>query len=123
MKRFAQIGAIISLALIFAGSGLVKLINPAMFEVQFAKFGLPAWFVFATGAVELSGAALIAFFKGALRRFGAAMLAVTMAVATSLHLIHDPLGMALPAFVLLALSGTVALIPLRNNARESLGGT
>lgn len=121
MKRYARIAAITMLALVFGGSGLVKLINPGIFEEQFARFGLPTWFVFVTGAVELSGATLIAFFDGARRRSGAAILAVTMAVATTLHLIHDPLRMALPAFVLLTLTGMIALVPLRNDAKEPLG--
>lgn len=122
MKRYALIAAVTVLALVFGASGLAKLINPKMFQDQFAQFGLPTLFVFVTAAVELLGAAMIAFFNDARRRSGAAMLAVTMAVATSLHLVHDPLPMALPAFALMLLAGTVALVPLRTGAKEGRGG-
>lgn len=122
MKRYGQIAAITVLALAFGAVGLAKLTNPAMFQDQFAGFGLPNWFVFVTGAVELLAAALIASFNEVRRRFGAAMLAVTMAVATSLHVIHDPLAMALPAFALMLLAGYVALVPLCKGAKQGLAG-
>lgn len=111
--RYLQIGVLVLLVLAFAASGLAKLIDPAPFHEQFSRFGLPAWFVVLTGAVELSGALLLASFGGGRRRLGAGLLAVTMAVAGSLHLIHDPLALALPALLLMLLAGWSALVPLR----------
>ena len=110
MKRYGRIAAIVVLVLVFGSAGLFKLVNAAAFEEQFAHLGLPAWWVPVTGMVELIGAALIALFKGLPRRFGAALLAATMAVATGLHLFHDPIALALPASALLLLAGYVAVM-------------
>jgi len=111
MHRYAQMAAATVLILFFGGAGVAKLINPEMFYDQFARFGLPDWFVLVTGAVELLAAALMAFFNDLRRRLGAVMVAATMAVATSLHLAHDPLPMAAPAFLLMLLAGYLALVP------------
>jgi hypothetical protein len=105
------------LLLVFIAAGLAKLINPAMFHDQFARFGLPEWFVLVTGATELVAAALIASFNDVRRRLGGAMLAVTMAVATALHVLHDPLPMAVPAFLLMLLAAYVALVALAKSAK------
>ena len=102
---------ICELVAVFGAAGLGKLVSAALFREQFTHFGLPGWWVYLTGAVELLGAALIALFKPALRRIGAALLAATMAVATALHLLHDPIALALPAAALMLLSGYVALTP------------
>lgn len=120
MKKFGWRAAKVALALIFGAAGFAKLVNPGMFEDQFARFGLPVWFVLATGAVELLGAALIGFFDDPYRRSGAALLALAMAVATSLHLIHDPLALALPAFALMLLSAYVALAPRRGRTQPAV---
>ncbi len=120
MKKFMRIAAVVILVLVFCASGLAKIIKPEMFEGQFVQFGLPAWFVLVTGGVELLGAALIAFFKDARRRFGAALLAVTMAVATVLHATHDPIAMAVPALLLMLLAGVVALMSTQKNSEEAL---
>ena len=109
MKRYGRIAAIVVLVLVFGSAGLFKLVNAAAFGEQFAHLGLPEWWVPVTGVVELLGAALIALFKGLPRRFGAALLAATMAMATGLHLLHDPVALALPASALLLLAGYVAL--------------
>lgn len=111
--RYLQIGVLAILVAAFAAAGLGKLINPALFHEQFARFGLPDWFVYLTGAIEVSGAALLASFNAALRRLGAGMLAVTMAAAGTLHLLHDPLALALPALILMSLAVWAALVPLR----------
>lgn len=111
--RYLQIGVLAILVAAFAAAGLGKLINPALFHEQFARFGLPDWFVYLTGAIEVSGAALLASFNAALRRLGAGMLAVTMAAAGTLHLLHDPFALALPALILMSLAVWAALVPLR----------
>jgi hypothetical protein len=111
--RYLQISALAILVAAFAAAGLGKLIDPAMFHDQFLRFGLPVWFVYLTGTIEVSGAALLASFNAGLRRVGAGVLAVTMAAAATLHLLHDPFALALPALILLALSAWTALVPLR----------
>lgn len=111
--RYLQIGVIALLVVTFAAAGLAKFVAADMFHEQFARFGLPEWIVYLTGAVELSGTALLASFNAAHRLFGAGMLAATMAVAGTLHLLHDPFALALPAFALMLIAGWVALVPLR----------
>jgi uncharacterized membrane protein YphA (DoxX/SURF4 family) len=120
MARYGRRAATVVLAVIFAGAGLAKLVAPAMFHDQFEAFGLPPWFVFATAAVELLGAALVAFTGGMRRRSGAVLLACAMAVASFLHVLHDPLAMSLPAFALLLLAAYVALSPSRRTPGEAV---
>ena len=116
MKRYMRRAAIVALVLLFGAAGLAKLIDPASFGEQFAHLGLPDWWIPVTGAVELLGAALIALFQQTPRRVGAAMLAATMAVATALHLVHDPIALAWPAMALMLLAGYLALIPPKAGA-------
>ncbi len=120
--RYFQIGLLLVLVVTFGAAGLTKLVSAAIFYEQFAHFGLPGWIVYLTGAVELSGAALIASFDETRRRLGAAMLAITMAVATSLHLLYDPFALALPAFLLMLIAGGVALVPLRKHTGRAPAG-
>ena len=122
MRRYIRMAAIGMLVLAFGAAGLAKLVDPASFREQFAHFGLPGWWVQLTGAVELLGAGLIALFSRAPRRFGAAILAATMAVATGLHLLHDPIALALPASALMLLAGYVALVPRNEAAARDLAG-
>jgi len=122
MKRYGRIAAVVVLVLVFGAAGLFKLVNAAAFREQFAHLGLPDWWIPVTGAVELLGAALIALSKELPRQFGAAMLAATMAVATALHLLHDPIALALPASALLLLAAYVALISRTAGAERRFAG-
>jgi uncharacterized membrane protein YphA (DoxX/SURF4 family) len=117
-----RIAAILLLVVAFGVAGFAKLLHPASFQEQFTHFGLPKWWVPVTGVVELLGAALIALPERLPRRFGAALLATTMAVATTLHLLHDPIALALPALALLLLAGYVASIPHNQGATRALAG-
>jgi hypothetical protein len=116
MRRYVRIAAIAALVLVFGAAGLAKLADPTSFQEQFTHFGLPLWWVQLTGAVELLGAALVALPRQAPRRFGAAILVATMAVATALHLRHDPIALALPAAALLLVAGYLALVPAAQRA-------
>ncbi len=116
MKRSMQISAIALLVLVFAASGLAKLAYAASFQEQFAHFGLPGWMIVVTAILEVTGAGLITLSIRGLRRFGAVMLAATMAVATALHLLHDPIALALPAAALMLLALYVASIPGKTQA-------
>ena len=122
MTRLGRITAIVVLVAVFGAAGLFKLVDAGSFQEQFAHLGLPHWWVSVTGAVELLGAALIALSKPLLRRSGAAMLAATMAVATALHLLHDPIALALPASALMLLSVYVAFTARSEVATQGLAG-
>jgi hypothetical protein len=122
MKRYLRVAAIVALVAAFGAAGLGKLVDPALFREQFEHLGLPEWWVPLTGAVELLGAALVATFNHALRRLGASILAATMAVATALHMLHDPIVLALPAALLMLLAGYVATIPRVQGADRGLAG-
>lgn len=114
--RYLQIIVIALLVVTFGAAGLGKLVYPEVFAAQFAHLGLPGWFVHVTGAVELSGAVLLASFGETRRRLGAAVLAVTMAAAAVLHLLHDPFVLALSALALMLVALWAALVPLRKGA-------
>ncbi len=91
--------AIAAVFVIAAGMKLAAL----EFEVSgFARFGYAPWFMYVVGAGQLAGAALLLTrgFAGA----GALLLAAIMVGAVGSHLrAHDPVAMALPAALLLAL--------------------
>lgn len=122
MKRYVQVAAIVALVLAFGAAGLAKLVDAASFSQQFAHLGLPRWWIHVTGALELLGAALVALPIWAARRSGAALLAATMAVASALHLAHDPAPIALPALALMLLAGYVASMPRPLRPARGLAG-
>ncbi|KMO33003.1 DoxX family protein [Methylobacterium variabile] len=78
------------------------------FEVAgFARFGYPLWFMYAVGAAQLVGAALL-WGRGTVAH-GAVLLAAVMVGAAGSHLrAGDPVAMALPALVLLGLLAGLA---------------
>ena len=94
------------LAVIFAFVGVVKLSGqPAMAEI-FANFGLPLWFMYFIGASELAGALGLVFgakVHAKLPGLAACGLIIIMLGAIAMHVISDPLTMAIPPAVLLAL--------------------
>ncbi|UHC19700.1 DoxX family protein [Methylobacterium currus] len=78
------------------------------FEVAvFARFGYPLWFMYAVGAAQLLGAALL-WGRGTVAH-GALLLAAVMVGAAFSHLrAGDPVVMALPALLLLGLLAGLA---------------
>jgi putative oxidoreductase len=78
------------------------------FEVAgFARFGYPLWFMYAVGAAQLLGAALL--WRRGTVAYGALLLAAVMVGAAFSHLrAGDPAAMALPALVLLGLLAGLA---------------
>ncbi|KMO44865.1 DoxX family protein [Methylobacterium tarhaniae] len=78
------------------------------FEVAgFARFGYPLWFMYAVGAAQALGAILL--WGQATVAHGALLLAVVMVGAAVSHLrAGDPVTMAVPALVLLGLTGGLA---------------
>lgn len=122
MERYLRTAAVVTLVLVFGSAGIFKLADPASFREQFTQFGLPGWWIPVTGAAELLGAVLIALPKLAARRFGAALLAAAMAVATVLHLLHDSVALALPALALMLVAGYVAFVAQSEPAAPGLAG-
>ena len=96
-------------ALVFFSAGGAKLAGLAVMQLMFDDWGLPVWFMYFTGLVEVGGAAAL-LAKGTVVGFaGAVLLAATMVVGTGIHLTHDPFYQALPALALTALLAWLAL--------------
>ncbi len=98
--------AIVAMSLMFAGAGTAKLMGVAQLHELFARFGLPAWFVYFVAVCEIAGAAGLYIRK--LSTLAAAGLALIMLAAIGFHVTFDPLQMAFPALVLLVLAIIVA---------------
>lgn len=105
MSKFKSIGTwvvIVLLAFAFGAAGTAKLMGVPMLHESFLAMGLPAWFGYFIGACELAGAVGLL-----VRQFSAAAgvgLALVMVGAIGYHISYTPLGEAVPAVVLLALS-------------------
>lgn len=80
---------------------------------EFAKYGLPSWFVPVVGFLKLFFAALlvISIFKTGynLALIGALGMGVLMIGAIAMHIkVNDELKRSLPAFLMLAMSAVIA---------------
>lgn len=74
----------ISVALVFAGTGLEKFSGSELYWVQlFERIGLGQWFRYFTGVVETLGGLL--FLVPAATTFGAALLVASMVGAMAVH--------------------------------------
>lgn len=101
--------AVVLAAFVFFAAGAAKLAGLTIMQTMFAGWGLPAWFMYFTGLVEVGGAAAL-LAKGTVIGFaGAVLLSATMIVGAGIHLIHDPFHRALPALALAALLAWLAL--------------
>lgn len=74
----------IGIGLVFALFGREKFTDP-MWVRFFDQVGFGQWFRYFTGVVEIAGAALVLFPKTT--KIGALILAITMAVASLIHII------------------------------------
>ena len=83
---------------------------------EFDRIGLGQWFRYLTGLLEIAGATGLLIPGRAF--YGAALLVMVMFGALFAHLTVLGLATAMPAFVLLLLSGTIAY--LRQLSRRSL---
>lgn len=92
------------LALAFLAAGSFKLMGAQPMVESFNRFGLPIWFLYFTGALEVVSALLIAFPRAGTRFVAAALLSGTMVGGALAHAIFDGVGQAIPALVLLALT-------------------
>jgi putative oxidoreductase len=97
------LSALLTLSFLLAGGGKLAAVEDNV--ATFAHFGYPLWFMYVTGAIEVLCAA--GLWIPRLRGLSALGLVVTMLGAVATHLIHDGVSAAIPAIVMLALSGAV----------------
>ena len=100
----------ITLGLAFLGAGGQKLAGSEPMVGVFDRFGYPRWFMYFTGAVEVTGAVgvLAGIFAPALALLGALLLAATMIGALFTHArVGDPAYRMGPPAALLALAVVV----------------
>jgi putative oxidoreductase len=96
------------LALTFFGAGIAKLASAPMMVAEFSTFGLPLWFMYVTGILEISSAALVLVPRFAF--IGAGLLVCTMACALFAHLTHGQAAMIGAPLVLLTLAAVVGTL-------------
>jgi uncharacterized membrane protein YphA (DoxX/SURF4 family) len=93
-------------ALAFLAAGGSKLAGSPMMVAEFQKIGLGQWFRYVTGLLEITGAVAVVVPKAAF--YGATLLATVMVGALIAHVAVLGLAIAMPAFFLLVLTGTIA---------------
>jgi len=93
------LAAVLGLVFLFAGGS--KLSGQEAMIEAFAHFGLPTWFMYVTGALEVAGAIGLQIPK--LATYAAGGLLLIMFGALGSHLLVDPVQQAVPAIVLGAL--------------------
>jgi len=102
------------LGLVFLATGSMKLAGTEQMEDDFERFGYPRWFMFFTGAQEVTGATGLALGFGwplaAVVGAGALVIAMVGAVWTHLVRTDDALTQALPPLVLGSLAVWVLVV-------------
>ena len=94
------------LALAFLGAGGSKLAGAEQMVNNFNEMGLPIWFLYVTGAIEVAAAVLLLIPRTS--PIGAGLLIPTMIGAVLAHVVSGhPIGQAVPAAVLGLLVATV----------------
>jgi uncharacterized membrane protein YphA (DoxX/SURF4 family) len=103
------------LALAFVAAGAAKLTGQQMMVAEFETFGLPLWFMYLTGLLEVAGAVLVLVPRLAFA--GAGLLACIMLGALAAHLSHGQAAMiGAPALLLIM---AVAVGTLRGWGRDT----
>ncbi len=93
------------LALAFLGAGAAKLTGQPMMSQEFTIFGLPLWFMYLTGTLEVIAAVLVLIPRFA--AVGAGLIVCIMVGALFFHLSHGQLKMIGAPVVLLALAAVL----------------
>jgi putative oxidoreductase len=96
------------LALAFIGAGSAKLMSQPMMVQEFGVLGLPHWFLYVTGLIEVAGAVLVLVPRFAF--IGAGLLVCTMVGAIFAHLTHGQAAMIGAPLVLLLLAAAVGTL-------------
>jgi uncharacterized membrane protein YphA (DoxX/SURF4 family) len=102
VKNIITILLSIGLALFFLFAGGTKLAGLEVHIENFRKLGLPVWFMYVTGAVEVAGAFLL--IVPFLRFYGALLLAGTMGGAVLTQVVAGEVAAALLPLAFLFLS-------------------
>lgn len=101
------------LGLVFLGAGSSKLAGTQQMVGMFEHFKYPRWFMYFTGAVEVTGAlgVLAGLFVPMLALLGGLLLAATMIGAIFTHIrVKDPVSMMAPPAILLVLAIVVIIL-------------
>jgi putative oxidoreductase len=121
VRRVAGWAAAILASLMFLLAAVMKFTNNPAEVVGFTLFGLPIWFMYVSGAMELGGVALLLLSPW--RYAGAALLVIVGLGATFEHLTHGQYVMAPIPFICAALAvlGAVLLQAQRRPMTVSSG--
>lgn len=117
-KKIGFYIVLVMLSLAFLMAGGMKVSGQEMMVQSFLHFGLPVWFMYFIGAVEVVG--VIALWIHRLSALSAIGLAIIMAGAFVMHTIYDPIGQGIPAVVLAVLLGVVIKVRLPELRMQSL---
>ena len=104
-KRILLVAGAIVLAVVFMMFGAGKFIDPAKWIDKFAAWGIPAWFVPVSGALEVAGA--VGLLIPVVRGLAGLGLALFMIGAVATHGVHAEIGMIFVAGAILAGSAAV----------------
>ena len=96
------------LAAAFIGAGMAKLTSQPMMVAEFTTFGLPLWFMYLTGTLEIVGALLVLVPRTAF--IGAGLIVCIMVGALLAHLTHGQVAMVGAPLVLLILAAVVGML-------------
>ena len=102
------------MAVVFMLFGAGKFMEPTKWIDKFAAWGIPAWFVPVSGALELAGA--VGLLIPVLRGLAGLGLAVFMIGAVATHVVHAEIGMIFVAAAILAGSAAVGWLRLPETA-------
>lgn len=94
------------LGIVFLIAGGALLAGSESFQQNFERWGYPLWFMYVTGAIEVTGAVLVLVPKT--RFYGAALLVCAMLGAVFTHLRAGEFTMLPLPLVLLALAAWIA---------------
>lgn len=108
MPRYAKFLLLALIATIFFTAGSAKLMAMPAMIAQFEHFGLPIWFMYITGVIEVLGGLLLIVPHLRIRMIGACLLTTTMAVGAGFHLTYDTATAAIPAVILMTLCASLA---------------
>jgi uncharacterized membrane protein YphA (DoxX/SURF4 family) len=109
-KRMLLVVGTVVLAIVFVMFGAGKFMDPAKWIDKFAAWGIPAWFVPVSGALEIAGA--VGLLIPVLRGLAGLGLALFMIGAVATHVAHAEIGMIFVAGAILAASATVGWLRL-----------
>ena len=109
-KGMLLVGGAAVLALVFLMFGAGKFVDPAKWIGKFTAWGIPAWFVPVSGAIELAGA--VGLLIPILRGLAGLGLALFMIGAVATHVVHAEVAMIFVAGAILAGSAAVGWLRL-----------